>query len=91
MKETDADRAVKSKAFDVTADQLRQFVERIEQFESEKRDITEQMKEVYAEAKGRGYDTKAIRKIVALRKKDADQRAEEDAILDMYMTALGMA
>ncbi|NPD15708.1 DUF2312 domain-containing protein [Xinfangfangia sp. D13-10-4-6] len=78
-------------AFNVTADELRQLIERIEQFEAEKKDIAEQLKEVYAEAKGRGFDTKALRKIVSLRKKDANERQEEDAILEVYMTALGMS
>lgn len=77
-------------AFNVTADELRQFIERIEQFEAEKKDIADQIKEIYAEIKGRGFDTRAIRKIVSLRKKDAQERQEEDAILEVYMTALGM-
>ena len=74
----------------VSAGQLRSIVERIEQLEEEKRGIADQIKEVYAEAKGNGFDTKAIRKIVALRRKDAQQREEEETILDLYMTALGM-
>ena len=78
-------------AFNVTADELRQLIERIEQFEAEKKDIAEQLKEVYAEAKGRGFDTKALREIVSLRKKHANERQEEDAILEVYMTALGMS
>ncbi len=78
-------------AFNVTADELRQLIERIEQFEAEKKDIAEQLKEVYAEAKGRGFDTKALRKIVSLRKQDANERQEADAILEVYMTALGMS
>ncbi|MCL4065133.1 DUF2312 domain-containing protein [Pseudomonas sp. GX19020] len=77
-------------AFNVTADELRQLIERIEQYEAEKKDIAEQLKEVYAEAKGRGFDTKALRKIVSLRKQDAEERQEADAILEVYMTALGM-
>ena len=77
--------------YNVTADELRQFIERFEQLEAEKKDITEQQKEVMAEAKGRGYDTKVIRKIVALRKRDKDDIAEEEAILEMYKAALGMA
>lgn len=77
--------------YSVAADELRQIVERIEQLEAEKKDIAEQIKEVYAEAKGRGYDTKALRSIVSLRKKDRDEVAELEAILDMYKTALGMA
>lgn len=76
--------------YQVTADELRQFVERIEHLEQEKKDIAEQIKEVYAESKGRGYDSKALRSIVSLRKKDRDQLAEEEAVLDMYKQALGM-
>ena len=76
--------------YTVAADELRQFVERIEQLESEKKDITEQIKEVYAEAKGRGYDGPALRQIVSLRRKDKDQVAEEAAILELYKSALGM-
>lgn len=76
--------------FNVTADELRQFIERIEQLEAEKKDISDQVKEVFAELKGRGFDSKAIRKVVSLRKKDPQERQEEDAILEVYMTALGM-
>ncbi|MBT0780537.1 DUF2312 domain-containing protein [Paracoccus sp. pheM1] len=77
--------------YTVAAEELRQFVERIEQLESEKRDISDQIKEVYAEAKGRGYDGPALRQIVALRRKDKDQVAEEEAVLEIYKAALGMA
>ncbi len=77
-------------SYRVTADELRQFVERYERLELEKKDIADQQKEVMAEAKGRGYDTKAMRKLIALRKKSADEIAEEEAILDMYKEALGM-
>ncbi|TRW98194.1 DUF2312 domain-containing protein [Paracoccus sp. M683] len=77
--------------YSVTADELRQFIERIEHLEAEKKDIAEQIKEVYAELKGRGYDSKAIRKLVTLRKKDPQEVQEEDAILELYKTALGMA
>ncbi|WP_287885699.1 MULTISPECIES: DUF2312 domain-containing protein [Paracoccus] len=77
--------------YTVTADELRQFVERIEHLEAEKRDIAEQIKEVYAEAKGRGYDGAALRQIVALRRKDKDQVAEQEAVLELYKSALGMA
>ncbi|WP_149142885.1 DUF2312 domain-containing protein [Gemmobacter caeruleus] len=76
--------------YNVTADELRQFIERYEQLEAEKKDITEQQKEVMAEAKGRGYDTKVMKKIIALRKRKADDIAEEEAILEMYKQALGM-
>jgi uncharacterized protein (UPF0335 family) len=75
----------------VAAEELRQFVERYERLESEKKDIADQMKEVMAEAKGRGYDTKALRKIIALRKRDKDDLAEEEAMMDLYKAALGMA
>lgn len=74
----------------VTADELRQFIERIERLDAEKTDITEQQKEVMAEAKARGYDTKVMRKIIALRKRDSDDIAEEQAVLEMYAEALGM-
>jgi uncharacterized protein (UPF0335 family) len=76
--------------YSITADELRQFIERYEQLESEKKDIADQMKEVLAELKGRGYDTKAFKKIVSLRKRKPDDIAEENAILEMYATALGM-
>ncbi len=75
----------------VAADQLRTIVERIERLDEEKREVAEQIKEVYAEAKGNGFDTKTLRKIVALRKKDPNERSEEEAMLDLYMHALGMA
>lgn len=76
--------------YNVTAEELRQFIERYEQLDIEKKDITEQQKELMAEAKGRGYDTKVMRKIVSLRKKSREARQEEEAILDMYKSALGM-
>ncbi|WP_296417428.1 DUF2312 domain-containing protein [Pseudooctadecabacter sp.] len=77
-------------SYRVTADELRQFIERIERLDAEKKDIAEQQKEVMAEAKGRGYDTKVMRKLIALRKRDSNDIAEEEAILDMYKEALGM-
>lgn len=73
----------------VTTEELRQFVERIEQLEAEKKDIAEHIKETLAEAKGRGYDTKVLRKLIAIRKRRADDLAEEEAILDLYRSALG--
>lgn len=76
--------------YQVTADELRQFIERIEHLEQEKKDISEQIKEVYSESKGRGYDTKALRTIIGLRKKDRDQLAEEEAVLELYKEALNM-
>ena len=77
-------------SYRVTADELRQFIERYERLEMEKKDLADQQKEVMAEAKGRGYDTKVMRKIVALRKRDKDDIAEEEAVLAMYKEALGM-
>ena len=74
----------------IAADELRQFIEQYEHLEAEKKDIAEQQKEVMAEAKARGYDTKVIRKVIALRKRDKDDIAEEEAILEMYKAALGM-
>lgn len=74
-----------------TSGELRQFVERIERLDAEKKDIAEQQKEVMAEAKARGYDTKVLRKVIALRKRDADDIAEEEAVLEMYKEALGMS
>ena len=75
----------------VTKDQLRSIVERIERLEEEKKTISDDIRDVYAEAKGNGYDVKALRTIVRLRKQDANERAEQEAILDTYMNALGMA
>ena len=75
----------------VSAEQLRQFIERIERLEEEKRAFSDDIKDVYAEAKGNGFDTKVLRKIVGLRKKDFAERQEEEAILELYMQALGMS
>jgi uncharacterized protein (UPF0335 family) len=77
-------------AYNVTADELRQFIERHEQFDSEEKEIKNQKKELMQEAKGRGYDTKVMKKLIALRKRDADSIAEEEAVLEMYKAALGM-
>lgn len=74
----------------VTAAQLRQFVERLEQLAAEKRDIAEQEKEVFAEAKGRGYLVMAIRQIIKERRRKPDELAEEQVVLDVYRAALGM-
>lgn len=83
--------AASDAAYSVTADELRQFIEQYEHLEAEKKDIAEQQKEIMSEAKGRGYDTKVMRKIMAMRKRDKDDLAEEEAILEMYKAALGMA
>ena len=82
---------VSDATYNVGADELRQFIERYEHLEAEKQDIADQQKEVMAEAKGRGYDTKVMRKVIALRKRDKDDLAEEEAVLEMYKAALGMA
>lgn len=73
----------------VAGDQLKSIVERIERLEEEKKTIADDIKEVYAEAKGNGYDVKVLRKVVALRKRDLDERKEEEAILDLYLQAVG--
>lgn len=75
----------------VAGAELRQIVERIERLETEKQDAAEAQKEVYAEAKGRGYDTKVLRKVIADRKKDRDALAEERAVQEMYEAAIGGA
>ncbi|TRD17363.1 DUF2312 domain-containing protein [Palleronia caenipelagi] len=77
-------------SYHVTADELRQFIERYERLELEKKDIADAQKEVMAEAKGRGYDTKVMRKVIAIRKRDKNDLAEEEAVLEMYKAALGM-
>lgn len=70
-------------------DQLRAFIERIERLEEEKKTLSEDIKDVYGEAKGNGFDPKILRKVISLRKKQPHERQEEEAILDLYMTALG--
>nr|WP_210290140.1 DUF2312 domain-containing protein [Rhizobium skierniewicense] len=74
----------------VAAAELRSIIERVERLEEEKSAISDDIKDVMGEAKGRGYDTKAIRTIIRLRKKDANERIEEESILQTYMAALGM-
>jgi uncharacterized protein (UPF0335 family) len=74
----------------IARDQLRAFVERIERLEEEKKSISDDIKDVYAEAKGTGFDTAALRRVIALRKLDKDERMEQEAILDTYLHALGM-
>lgn len=73
----------------VAAERLRAFLERVERLEEEKTTIAGDIKEVYAEAKGEGYDTKTLRKIIRLRKMDRAKRDEEEALLDLYLSALG--
>lgn len=74
----------------VAAEELKQFIERIERLEEEKKAIADDVRDVYAEAKGRGFDIKAIRAIVRLRAKEPHEREEEEAILELYKSALGM-
>jgi uncharacterized protein (UPF0335 family) len=71
--------------------QLKSLVERIERLEEEKKAIADDIKEIYAEAKGQGFDTKILRKVIGIRKRDSHEREEEAAILDLYLNALGMA
>ncbi len=73
----------------IQGDQLKNTVERIERLEEEKKTISDDIKEVYAEAKGNGYDVKVLRKVIALRKRDRDERAEEEALIDLYLQAVG--
>ena len=79
-----------SDAHGVARDQLRSIVERIERLEEEKKTIADDIKDVYSEAKGLGFDTKILKTIIKLRKMDEQERMEEDLILDTYMAALGM-
>lgn len=75
----------------VPGEEIRQFIERYEALEAQKKDLAEEMKECMAEAKGRGYDVKVLKKIIAIRKRDKDDIAEEEAILELYKQALGMS
>lgn len=74
----------------IARDQLKSFIDRIERLEGEKKAIGDDIKEIYADAKWNGFDVKVVRKIVAMRKQDDNERAEQEAILDLYMRALGM-
>ena len=82
--------AASSGSVSFAADQLRAIVARIERLEEEKAALSEDIKEVYAEAKGNGFDTKILRTVVRLRKQDSSERAEQEALLDLYLHALGM-
>ena len=77
-------------SYRIASDELRAFIERFERLDAEKKDIADQQKEVMAEAKGRGYDTKVLRKIVGLRKREPNEVSEEEAVLELYKEALGM-
>lgn len=80
-----------SDAHGVARDQLRAFIERIERLEEEKKTIADDIKDVYGEAKSMGFDTKILRKVISIRKQDHDERMEQEAILETYLMALGMA
>ncbi len=86
----DAGETGESSSHGVARDQLRSIVERIERLAEEKATIAEDIKEVYAEAKSNSFDTKALRKVIAIRKLDPDERMEQEAVLDTYLAALGM-
>ena len=73
----------------VQGDQLKSVVQRIERLEEEKKTISDDIKEVYSEAKANGYDTKVLRKVIALRRRDLNERKEEESILDLYLQAVG--
>jgi uncharacterized protein (UPF0335 family) len=73
----------------IQGDQLKSIVQRIERLEEEKKTITDDIKEVYAEAKANGYDVKVLRKVIAIRKRDLRERREEEAVLDLYLQAVG--
>jgi len=75
---------------EVNAGHLRAFIERIERLEEEKKALADDIKDVYGEAKGNGFDVKIMRKIVSIRKQDREKRREEEEILDLYMAALGI-
>ena len=79
-----------SDAHGVARDQLRSFIERIERLEEEKKTIADDIKDVYGEAKGTGFDTKILKKVISIRKQDKDERMEQEAILETYLMALGM-
>ncbi len=80
---------ISAESSDVDGGHLRAFIERIERLEEEKRTIADDIKEVYAEAKGNGFDAKIMRKIVSIRRMDREKRIEEETILDLYLQALG--
>jgi uncharacterized protein (UPF0335 family) len=74
----------------VAAGQLKSIVERVERLEEEKKAVAEQIRELYAEAKANGFDTRTLRKVVSLRKRSTEERQEEEALLELYLSALGM-
>ena len=77
-------------SYEITAEQLRVFIERIERQEEEKKHISDYIRDIYSEAKGQGYDTKILKQIIRLRRMEKDARDEEEALLDTYKKALGL-
>ena len=75
----------------ITADQLRSYIERIERLEEEKAGLSADIKDIFAEAKGNGFDVKIMRQVIRIRKMDKDERDEQESLLDLYLHALGMA
>lgn len=90
MSDIPNDEPLSDSAASFAKEQLVAFIERIERLEEEKKTVTDDIKDVFAEAKGTGFDTKALKEILRIRKQDADQRAEHEAIVDIYMKTLGM-
>ena len=84
------DESSNDKVYRVTREEIRSFVERIENLNIEKNEISEQQKDVFAEAKSRGYDTRILRKVVSMRKRDPQDLSEEEAILEIYIEALDL-
>jgi uncharacterized protein (UPF0335 family) len=85
----DGSQSFETSTENVAGERLRLFIERVERLEEDKKGIMDDIKEVYAEAKGEGYDTKVMRQIVRLRKMDRADRQEQEALLDLYLSALG--
>lgn len=90
MSDIPHDQPLSDAAAGFAKEQLKSFIERIERLEEEKATIVQDIKDVFAEAKGTGFDVTALREILRIRKQDADQRAEHEAIVDLYLQALGM-
>ena len=91
VEETDEEPKLKTtstRTVGTTADRLRSFIQRIERLEEDKKGIAEDIKEVFSEAKGEGFDVKVLRKVIALRKKDPEEVAEEEELLELYMSAI---
>ncbi len=88
--ESGLETATGAEALGITGDRLRSFIERIERLEEEKQALADDIKEVFAEAKGTGFDIKVMRKIIRMRKQDLNERKEEEALLETYMAAIGM-